>query len=386
MIASQKMDRPSRRQRLALLLAGAVLLAGSGVALPARADYYDGLTAYQRLDYRTAIAELAPLAQAGDPRSQKLVGFMFRDGQGVPQDFVQAHLWLNLAAASGDGEAATARDELTQRMDRAQIAEAQRLAASWQSGSASAPTAAPIASTASASSVPPLTPAVGAPPLDRSQVHDLQWQLALHGYDPGSPDGVAGPRTRAAVRQYQADAGLPVDGDASAAVLNHLQYTTPPVLNRRPVETVQVAPGPEPVYGDYGYGGYASDPYGAAGHGNDGGYRDPYEDYDVRADLVSVPPSADMMRIYVLTVQQALAAKGYYSGAPDGVLGPRTRAAIREYQRGYNLPVTGKISLALVNHLRLVSSYPTGYGPTAAQPYENYPPAQPWTPPGQGYY
>ena len=96
---------------------------------------------------------------------------------------------------------------------------------------------------------------MGAPPLDRAEIHDLQWQLALHGYDPGSPDGVAGPRTRAAVRQYQADAGLPVDGEASASVLNHLQYTTPPVLNQRPVETVQVASGPEPVYGDYGYAG-----------------------------------------------------------------------------------------------------------------------------------
>jgi localization factor PodJL len=380
MIASRTMARPNQPQRLALLLATAALLAGFAVAAPARGDYYDGLTAYQRLDYPTAIAELGPLAQAGDPRSQKLVGFMYRDGQGVPQDFVQAHVWLNLAAASGDSEAAAARDELTQRMDRGQIAEAQRLAASWQPGSASAPTAAPIASTASASSVPPLTPAVGAPPLDSSQLHDLQWQLALHGYDPGSPDGVAGPRTRAAVRQYQADAGLPVDGEPTTAILNHLQYTTPPVLNPRPAETVQVASGPEPVYGDNGYAGYGNGGYGAASYGYEGGYRDPYADYDVQADLVSVPPSADMMRIYVLTVQQALAAKGYDPGPADGILGPRTREAIRRYQRGYNLPVTGKVSLALVNHLRLVSSYPTGYGPTAAQPYEAYPP------PGQGYY
>jgi hypothetical protein len=168
------------------------------------------------------------------------------------------------------------------------------------------------------------------------------------------------------------------------SVLNHLQYITPPVLNQRPAETVQVASGgPEAVHGDNGYG---SGGYGSGGYGYDGDYRDPYADYDVEADLVSVPPSADMMRIYVLTVQQALAAKGYDPGPADGILGPRTREAIRRYQRGYNLPVTGKVSLALVNHLRLVSSYPTGYGPTAAQPYETYPSAQPWTPPGQGYY
>jgi hypothetical protein len=39
--------------------------------------------------------------------------------------------------------------------------------------------------------------------------------LADRGYDPGSVDGVIGSRTRAAVRGFQADAGLPVDGEIS---------------------------------------------------------------------------------------------------------------------------------------------------------------------------
>jgi len=369
----QQIDRSRRRRRLALLLAGGIALAGLGGFEPARADYYDGLTAYQRQDFAAAFGELAPLADTGDPRSQKLLGLMYRDGQGVPQDFVRAHLWLNLAAAAGDSEAASARDELSQRMDRAQLAEAQRLAADWRPGSATAPTAAPIASTAGASAVSPMTPAVGAPALDRSTLSDLQWQLAVHGYDPGSPDGVDGPRTRRAIRQYQADAGLPVDGMPSAALLNHLQYAHPPVLNQQPVASA-AAPVPEPTYGDSGYG------YGD--------YDDPYRGYDVAADLNSAPQSADMMRVYTVAVQQALAAKGYDPGPPDGVLGPRTREAIRRYQRGYNLPVTGQVSLALVNHLRLVSSYPTGYGPAAVQSYEPPQPAPslPWNPPGQGYY
>jgi peptidoglycan hydrolase-like protein with peptidoglycan-binding domain len=64
------------------------------------------------------------------------------------------------------------------------------------------------------------------------------------------------------------------------------------------------------------------------------------------------------MRIYTLTVQQALAEKGYRPGPADGVLGQQTRLAIRKYQQDYHLPVTGEVSLDLVNHLRLISGTP----------------------------
>ena len=36
-------------------------------------------------------------------------------------------------------------------------------------------------------------------------------------------------------------------------------------------------------------------------------------------------------------------------------------AAIRRYQQDYGLPVTGEVSLALVNHLRLITGFPVGY-------------------------
>lgn len=41
--------------------------------------------------------------------------------------------------------------------------------------------------------------------------------------------------------------------------------------------------------------------------------------------------------------QEILHAKGFYKGSIDGVLGPRTRTAIREYQRAEKLPVTGHL-------------------------------------------
>jgi hypothetical protein len=42
-------------------------------------------------------------------------------------------------------------------------------------------------------------------------------------------------------------------------------------------------------------------------------------------------------------VQAALAWRGFYSGRIDGVMGPETRSAIRDFQRQQGLPVTGQI-------------------------------------------
>jgi S1-C subfamily serine protease len=53
---------------------------------------------------------------------------MARDGEGVPQDYIQAYMWFNLAAAAGQSWAATSRDGLAQRMSPQQVAKGQRLA------------------------------------------------------------------------------------------------------------------------------------------------------------------------------------------------------------------------------------------------------------------
>ena len=52
-------------------------------------------------------------------------------------------------------------------------------------------------------------------------------------------------------------------------------------------------------------------------------------------------------------VQRALARRGYYRGVIDGDLGPRSRAAIREWQMDCHLPVTGQIDAATLRSLAL---------------------------------
>jgi membrane-bound lytic murein transglycosylase B len=53
--------------------------------------------------------------------------------------------------------------------------------------------------------------------------YEMQQLLARHGFDIGEPDGLLGPRTRLAIRNFQASAGQIPDGFASSAVLDRLR-------------------------------------------------------------------------------------------------------------------------------------------------------------------
>lgn len=59
--------------------------------------------------------------------------------------------------------------------------------------------------------------------LSREERLELQQRLASLGFDVGDTDGRLGARTRAAVRAYQARAGMTADGFPSSAVLNRLR-------------------------------------------------------------------------------------------------------------------------------------------------------------------
>jgi peptidoglycan hydrolase-like protein with peptidoglycan-binding domain len=57
---------------------------------------------------------------------------------------------------------------------------------------------------------------------------------------------------------------------------------------------------------------------------------------------------------YVKKMQQELKEDGYYKGEVDGIMGPQTRAAIREYQRANNLKGQGQFTRETAEHLGVV--------------------------------
>ena len=59
--------------------------------------------------------------------------------------------------------------------------------------------------------------------LSRQQLKALQTALNQRGFDSGTPDGVMGPNTGAALRRYQRSVGLPADGYPTAELLQRLQ-------------------------------------------------------------------------------------------------------------------------------------------------------------------
>jgi len=118
-------------RRLALAL-GLTL----GLSAPVAADYWSefeaGVDAFAEGRHGDALAHFRPLAEQGDNRSQYWLGIMYFEGKGVPKDLVRAYMWLSLAADAGNRGARIGRDGIADDMSAAEIAEAERLAASWQ--------------------------------------------------------------------------------------------------------------------------------------------------------------------------------------------------------------------------------------------------------------
>jgi TPR repeat protein len=128
----------------------------------------EGVAAFKRGDYVTALRLFRSLAAKGDAKAQSNLGVMYRDGQGVAQnfadalrwfrlaaaqgdataqsnlgvlyakgdggtqDFVRAHMWFDLSAGSGHAIAAANRDLAEQRMTPRQIAQAKNMARDCQ--------------------------------------------------------------------------------------------------------------------------------------------------------------------------------------------------------------------------------------------------------------
>ena len=75
-------------------------------------------------------------AEQGVNEAHFKLGLMYASGEGVPQDYARAYLWLNLAAASSEfhyrPERVVNRDRAAAILSPAELAATQRLAAQCQ--------------------------------------------------------------------------------------------------------------------------------------------------------------------------------------------------------------------------------------------------------------
>lgn len=144
-------------------------------------------------------------------------------------------------------------------------------------------------------------PQAGPPVEGAEAIRSVQRELQARGYEAGTPDGVPGLITRAAVLAWEHDHGLALTADPSERLLRQVQTgagepgakSPPPAPNERNVHAEQV----------------------------------------------------------IRTVQQSLTNAGYAAGKIDGRMGEDTVRAIREFEIDQGLPETGRVSGQLVARL-----------------------------------
>jgi hypothetical protein len=94
---------------LSLLIAAAAVRAD---------DLADGLKAWEKKDFQTALQIYTRLAEAGNPEAQFQLGEMIGYGEGRPEDPALSERWLAKAQANGHKEAAASIATMRQRATR----------------------------------------------------------------------------------------------------------------------------------------------------------------------------------------------------------------------------------------------------------------------------
>jgi len=145
------------------------------------------------------------------------------------------------------------------------------------------------------------------PPTSES-IGQIQHELARRGFYDGAIDGLYGPATDAAIRDFEAAAGLRPSAQPNDVLLETLRKST-----------VKAQPSAR-----------ADDPIAA---------------------LLSPDRR-------VVAIQRALTDFGYGQIKPDGRVGAETQAAIRRFEEERRMPVTGRVSDRLTRELSAMTGRP----------------------------
>ncbi len=181
---------------------------------------------------RTSYAEAArwflSAARYGLRDSQYNLAVLYQRGLGVLKDEEEAYKWFGIAARIGDTDAARLRDSLKAGLDRETIARLNREIASWKPARAVKEANFIVVDRPEWRSRKPVKTAAEPAKPGRvlegpARIRRIQELLNRLGYDVGPADGKMGNRTANAIRLFQLQAGLPVNGQPSDAVLQLLE-------------------------------------------------------------------------------------------------------------------------------------------------------------------
>lgn len=142
-------------------------------------------------------------------------------------------------------------------------------------------------------------------------IQNIQRELSVRGYYNGAVDGVPGPRTEQAIRDFQKGKTGQNTLEPSDELLKQIR--------RVPVKS------------------------------------------EIRGDItgsINAPLEGDRKSLRVLSLQQALARLGYGPVRMSGTFGPDTKEAIERFEKDWMMPVTGLMSDNLFTKLAAVNGAP----------------------------
>ncbi|KCZ52858.1 peptidoglycan-binding protein [Hyphomonas pacifica] len=159
--------------------------------------------------YAGAVEWFRQGAEYGIVDSQYNLGILYEEGLGISPDLEEALYWFNVAARNGDAGAPAKVRELSARVSPEADARALNRADLWN--------AAPANATANGR-FELQSWQLGNP----QQVKAIQAALNTMGYNAGTPDGILGTGTAAAIREYQSDTGLAATGHVTQELIEQL--------------------------------------------------------------------------------------------------------------------------------------------------------------------
>jgi TPR repeat protein len=95
-----------------------------GAAGALAGPWEDGMAAYNRGDYVPAVQVFRAMAREGNAEAQRVLGQMYRRGQGVKRSPTRAFVWFNRAASRGNHQANAELRVMSQSMSAAELSRA----------------------------------------------------------------------------------------------------------------------------------------------------------------------------------------------------------------------------------------------------------------------
>lgn len=202
-------------------------------------------------NYLTAAKWFAKAADHGLSDSQYNLAILYERGMGVEPNLVKAYQWYAIAARFGDTKAAQKRDALARKITPQEVTATDALVAAWTPQSRDPKVNGALAELPAKQEpetkpeqaprpVPAPARAVVKPEAPRVQTMKMSWNTEVQtqspvvleaqrfllqlGYKIGRPDGMLGPRTLTAAREFEISQGLPPTGRVDETLVARLAF------------------------------------------------------------------------------------------------------------------------------------------------------------------